>query len=221
MCPLPLILDSIQVRFGNNEVLRGVYVRLDTGKIYGLYGLNGSGKTTLMKIVMGHLTPDSGTVFIEGAAYDDPSPKRRFSRIGYLPQENFIPPDMRIRRLVGQFPQSAQSVLDGRPFADYARHKVGALSSGLRRYLEIRLVLSLQRPLFLLDEPFTGLEPILIERVIKYLRTARDAGRTILLTDHYHHYVAEAVDERFLLSEGRCRALSPTDDARSLMSRPG
>jgi lipopolysaccharide export system ATP-binding protein len=219
MGSLPLILDSIILRFGEKDLLHGVYIGLEKGRFYGLYGLNGSGKTSLMKIVMGLLTPASGTVFIGGIPYQAPLKRERFAKIGYLPQESFVPTDIGIRRLVGQFPDSLHSLLDGKPFVDYVQKKVSALSSGLRRYLEIRMILSLDRPIILLDEPFTGLEPMLIERVIQDLRAARDSGRTILLTDHYYQYVSEAVDERFLLSEGRCQPLNPADDARSMMLR--
>lgn len=220
MGSLPLILDSILLRFDEKELLRGVYMGLEERKVYGLYGLNGSGKTTLLKIVMGLLTPDSGTVFIGGIAYQLPLTRERFSKIGYLPQENFVPADIGIRRLVNQCPDSLQCLLDDKPFVDHVQKSVGALSTGLRRYLEIRLVLSLDRPIVLLDEPFTGLEPVLIEKVIQDLRTARDSDKTILLTDHYYQYVSEAVDERLLLSEGRCQVLSPADDARLMMLRP-
>jgi lipopolysaccharide export system ATP-binding protein len=168
---------------------------------------------------MGLLTPDSGTVFICGTPYQDSLKRERFSKIAYLPQDSFVPSDIGIRRLVGQFPNSLHNLLDGKPFVDHMKKKVGSLSSGLRRYLEIRLILSLDRPIVLLDEPFTGLEPILIERVIQDLRTARDSGRTILLTDHYYQYVSEAVDEGFLLSEGRCQPLISGDDARTKILR--
>jgi len=208
-----LILDSIILHFDQKEVLHGVYMALDRGLIYGLYGLNGSGKTCLMKVIMGLISPDSGTVFIHGVPQGGSSPRSRFSQVGYLPQDSFVPADIGIRRLVRQF-RGAEPLLDEALFAAHVRKPVGALSSGLRRYLEIRLILSLDRAILLLDEPFTGLEPILIERVIEDLRRARSSGRTILLTDHYHQYVSGAVDEKILLSNGCCRPLSGSDDVR-------
>ena len=214
----PLILDSIILRFDQREVLHGVYLALEPATVYGLYGLNGSGKTTLMKVVMGILTPDSGTVFIQGVPQAERTIRERFSKIGYLPQGGFVPNDIGVVRLVRQFP-GAGGFLDEFSTLGHARKKVGELSTGLRRYLEIRLILSLDRPIVLLDEPFTGLEPILIERVVQDIRSTRDAGRTILLTDHYHQYVEGAVDEKILLAGGRCRPLSSVDDARTEMSR--
>jgi len=214
----PLILDSIILHFGQREVLHGVYMALESTTVYGLYGLNGSGKTTLMKVVMGILAPDSGTVFIQGIPQAERTIRERFSKIGYLPQGTFMPNDIGVARLVRQFPL-ARGLFNEFSTLGHARKTVGELSTGLRRYLEIRLILSLDRPIVLLDEPFTGLEPILIERVVQDIRSTRNAGRTILLTDHYHQYVEGAVDERFHLAGGRCRPLSSVDDARTEMSR--
>jgi lipopolysaccharide export system ATP-binding protein len=214
----PLILDSIILHFDQREVLHGVYMALEPSTVYGLYGLNGSGKTTLMKVVMGILSPDSGAVFIQGVPQAERTIRERFSKIGYLPQGSFVPTDIGVARLVRQFP-GAGGFLDEFSKLGHARKSVGELSTGLRRYLEIRLILSLDRPIVLLDEPFTGLEPILIERVVQDIRSTRNAGRTILLTDHYHQYVEGAVDEKILLAGGRCRPLSSIDDTRTELSR--
>jgi|WetSurMetagenome_2_1015567.scaffolds.fasta_scaffold120389_3 ABC-type multidrug transport system ATPase subunit len=214
----PLILDSIILHFDQKEVLHGAYMALEPTTVYGLYGINGSGKTTLMKVVMGILTPDSGTVFIQGVPQAERTIRERFSKIGYLPQGSFVPNDIGVTRLVRQFPR-AGGFLDEFSTLGHARKTVGELSTGLRRYLEIRLILSLDRPIVLLDEPFTGLEPILIERVVQDIRSTRNTGCTILLTDHYHQYVEGAVDEKILLAGGRCRPLSSVDDARTELSR--
>jgi ABC-type multidrug transport system ATPase subunit len=213
MPPIALTIDSIVLSFQERAVLHGVYMKLEARKIYALHGLNGAGKSVLFKIIMGLLSPDSGTVFIGGIPYEQAKPKVRFSKIAYLPQDPFIPPDLRVSHLCRMVSGLAGVLQEAGLLADHGGKRVSELSYGWRRYLEIAFILALDRPIHILDEPFTGLEPLLIERVVRDLRRVRDVGKTILLTDHYHQYVADVADVRMLLSGGRCCPFPPSDSA--------
>ena len=207
MDSIKLVVDSIVFRYATKEILRGIYFDLHLGSICGLYGLNGSGKTTLIKIIAGLLKPASGSIFIAGKLFNSPQLKDRFSHISYLSQESFLPDDLCVKDLISQFPKDSEQLLSDEMISKYLNQKVYSLSTGERRYIEVRLILSLQRPFVLLDEPFTGLEPIKIEKVVQLLQKEKENGRAILLTDHYQQYVSSVIDRAYLLNEGYCKTV--------------
>jgi lipopolysaccharide export system ATP-binding protein len=213
-----LIIDSVFFRYKTNEILRGVYIKLKLGCVCGLYGLNGSGKTTLLKIVAGILKPASGTVFIGDKVLNCSRIHERYLQIAYLSQQGFLPDDLRVKDLIKQFPETSKQLLGDELISKLLEQKIYSLSSGERRYIEVNLILSLQRQFTLLDEPFTGLEPINIERIIKVIMETKKDGRAVLLTDHYQQYVKLAIDEAYLLNEGQCIATS-TINYRNLTTR--
>ncbi|MDP2208431.1 MAG: ATP-binding cassette domain-containing protein [Bacteroidota bacterium] len=202
-----LVVDSIVFRYATKEILRGIYFDLELGSICGLYGINGSGKTTLIKIIAGLLKPASGSIFIAGKVFNSPQLKDRFSQISFLSQESFLPDDLRVKDLIRHFPKDSEQLLADEMISKYLNQKIYSLSTGERRYIEVRLILSLQRPFVLLDEPFTGLEPIKIEKVVQLLQKEKENGRGILLTDHYRQYVSSVIDRAYLLNEGYCKTI--------------
>lgn len=204
MDSITLIADSISFNYSDKSILRGVYLELKRNCVCGLIGVNGSGKSTLFKILSGLLSPANGFVSISDKKYNAPRLKERFTQIAYLPQESFIPDDLSVIKIIQSFPNETSQLMDDQIIAKYLNQKIHSLSSGERRYLEIRLILSLNRQIVLLDEPFTGLEPIKIERVVQLIKCEKENGRAIMLTDHYHQYLSSVVDQCYSLNDGYC-----------------
>lgn len=199
----PLVLDSIFYSVPALKILSGAYLEIHPGKITALIGLNGSGKSTLLKIAAGQIKASSGITKMDGERFFSKSLKKRFQSIGYLPQQSMLPGDVKVTDLIDCFP-SENSVRHDSFFKKLMKQKVKTLSGGERRFLEISLLFSLNRHYFLLDEPFSGVEPKIADLIIDRIRDERDKGKGILLTDHMHRYVTEIADNGYLLHNRQC-----------------
>jgi len=201
-----LILDSIFFKVPSISILEGVYLETTPGEITALVGRNGTGKSTLLKIAGGQLRATSGITIIDGERITGVGIRQRYHKIGYLPQTSMLPKEMPLRQLLRAIP-SAQNELEPEFISKTERQKVRELSGGERRYLELSILLSLNRPYLLLDEPFTGVEPYIIEKLFAKIRRAAESGTGILLTDHQHRYVTEIANCAYLLHGKQCRKL--------------
>ena len=201
MCKL--ILDSMFFYYPDLMVLKGVYLEVEKGKITCLIGRNGSGKSTLFQIAAGQLQTNNGLTFINGDRFHKPSKKERFEHIAYLPQISFLPKSLKVRNLIDtdrfQHDEIIRRIFDNR---------IRKLSTGERRYVEILFVLSLNRDYVLLDEPFTGLSPIIIEKINQHIRNFKEQGTGILISDHYMRYVLDVGEVFYLLENGEVKTLS-------------
>lgn len=214
-----LILDGVFYRVSGVDILQGVYLKLEAGTICGLFGRNGSGKTTALKVAAGQIQPSGGITIIDGERVHKPSKWRRFAKLAYLPQESMLPPDIKVRsvlRGVGLAPDKVMDLL--KPLVD---QQVEELSGGERRLLEVEIVLSLGRKYVLLDEPFTGVEPLLIDKMSQRIRTAASEGAGILVSDHYHQYVAPLVDDAYLMWQKQCYRLEREESIEQQLKRIG
>ena len=204
-----MIFDSIYYRIDNNCILDGIYLKVEPGSICGVFGLNGSGKTTLIKIGAGIIQPVSGSVFINGKAFLYKSRYLRYKNISYLCQDSFLPKDISVKKLIEAFQIRKNTDYIYENFRnDLLDQKIRNLSGGEHRLLELILIISLDRKFILLDEPFTGIEPKIIEKIINLISIERDKGKGILLTDHYHHYTSTIVDTAYLLKDSKCFRIS-------------
>ncbi|MEX0662929.1 MAG: ATP-binding cassette domain-containing protein [Balneolaceae bacterium] len=201
-----LILDSIFFEVPDLKILSGAYLQLLPGEITAIIGRNGAGKSTLLKIAAGQQSAISGITIVDGIRIYKKSPKQRFKKIGYLPQESMLPPDITVHRLIKSFP-SASYLFDESFLKTHSSKKVGELSGGEKRLLEVLLLLSLDRKYILLDEPFTGVEPYIINQMVQILVEEAKKGKGILLTDHLHRYVSQVATKGYLLHNQQCYKL--------------
>lgn len=199
----PLILDSIYFKVPELSILEGAYLKAGPGKITALIGRNGSGKSTLMKIAAGQLQPSSGITIVDGVRIRAKSLRTRFRSIAYLPQNSMLPRDLSVRRIQKSISLSNDFLNDPiiRKITD---HKVIELSGGQRRYLEIAIIFSLNRKYLLLDEPFTGVEPRIIDLIIERIREETKKGIGILVTDHLYRYITNIADAAYLMHNKQC-----------------
>lgn len=211
-----MVLDSIFFSVPALKILSGAYLELHQGTITALIGLNGSGKSTLLKIAAGQVKADSGITLIKGERIHSKSLKERFRWIGYLPQESMLPGDMKVSRVLDRFPSTKAMISDSN-IGRSSSQKVKQLSGGERRLLEISILFSLDRDFFLLDEPFSGVEPKIVDLIIDSIRNERDKGKGILLTDHMHRHVTEIADNGYLLHNRQCYELG-NDVSKELKS---
>lgn len=207
-----LAIDSFFQAYGSKDVLKGVFLRMEQGRIAGLLGPNGSGKTTLFSCVQGTLARKSGSLFIDGVYI---APKDAWKHFAVLSQISFLPPhlglDKAARLFAGPGILKADSWYCRDSFiAPLRKGRVANLSGGERRYLETVLVCSLGRPFVILDEPFSEIEPLHIPRLFELFRSLLpEMG--FLLTDHQHQSVRDIADDLYVMANGQVQAC-PNDD---------
>ncbi|MBN4056409.1 ATP-binding cassette domain-containing protein [Rhodothermus sp. AH-315-K08] len=212
-----LVLDAIFYSIPQLTILQGAYVKVLAGQICGLIGRNGCGKTTLIKVAAGQLSANSGITIVNGDRMVGKRRGQRFEHIAYLPQDSMLPVDIQVGGLLKRCGQAHLTDLDF--FRPLLHAEVRELSGGERRYLEVMIVLGLNRPYILLDEPFTGIEPRITEMITGELKEASRKGAGILLSDHYLHYLLPIIDDAYLMQSKQCVHLQ--GDFRQELKRLG
>jgi ABC-type multidrug transport system ATPase subunit len=209
-----LEFDSIEFAFGQKSLLTSVYMVCETGKLTGLLGRNGCGKSTLMKIVFGAIPSAQKSVRINGQALGLNYLAK--NHISYLPQGSLIPDYLTLRGALGLFRIPEREVTELFPEVSEMMHlRPSLLSGGYRRIVEIMMILNSQAPFCLLDEPFTGLTPVYIEK-IKDLISAIKSRKGIIISDHMYRHVTDLADRLYLLTNGQTYQVS---DHKELVSR--
>lgn len=192
--------DSIELSFDGRKILSSIYLKCETGKITGLLGRNGQGKTCLMKIMYGSMPCEKSVRFDQVAfseAYQQPDLVR------YLPQFTFIPKSLSLKRIFQDF-ELAYSVF-GKMFPEFVSKyttTVGSLSGGERRLVELYVILKSRSQFAILDEPFTHLNPIQIDKVKDLLREEKKY-KGLLITDHLYQHIVDICDNLYVLSDGK------------------
>ena len=196
-----LEFDGIELAFGTHSVLSSIYMKCETGKIIGLMGRNGCGKSSLMKTVFGSWGNPNQSIRMNGFPLIGNYQHDKF--ISYLPQESFIPHRLTVAKALEYFEIDIE--LFSENFPDFKVHlytPVRDLSGGHLRLLESFLILKSPHPFCLLDEPFSGLMPLHIERVKELIVQAK-LTKGIILSDHLYRHTMEMADEIYLLSNGK------------------
>lgn len=197
-----LKLNAVNHRFGNKQILSDVNFTCNTGDILAIFGRNGSGKSTLLKILFGTLKPNNIELYINNRKIEKTSPKNKL--IAYLPQIPFLPKDLTARRIITMYfsDGETQDKIFSYPLINKIEtQRIGTLSLGEQKYLEILLIINLSHPFVLLDEPFTMLEPLHIES-IKNVLTNYKNDKGIIITDHYYRDVFEIASNKIIINDG-------------------
>jgi ABC-type lipopolysaccharide export system ATPase subunit len=205
--------DSIQLAFNGRSILSDIYLEASTGSVTGLLGRNGEGKSCLMKIIYGSL-PCEKSVRIDkqskNEAYRQPAILR------YLPQFNFIPKSLSLKRVFRDFSIDYGVFCDSFPeFASKYTQAAGRLSGGELRMVELYAVVKPAGQFALLDEPFTHLNPLQIEKVKKMLLEEKQ-HKGLLITDHMYRHVTGISDKLYVLSGGKTHLTKSIHDLERL-----
>ena len=210
-----LIAQGLVKRFRNRLVVDGVSLDIHRGEVVGLLGPNGAGKTTSFYMIVGLLRPEGGRIFLEGQEITDlPMYLRCRKGMGYLPQESSVFRKLTVEEnllaILETMDLSAQEraarlrvLLAELDLTPLARHKAYTLSGGERRRLEITRALVTNPRYLLLDEPFTGIDPIAIGDIQEIVGRLRAKGIGILITDHNVRETLAITDRAYILYDGR------------------
>lgn len=223
-----ILIDHLVKRYADRTVVDGVTAEVHSGEVVGLLGPNGAGKTTTFYMVVGLVKPDGGRVLLDEPSGEvdltnAPMYKRARTGIGYLAQENSIfrklsvgdnlrliweqhglsraEQDRRLPELLGEFGLTA-----------FEHARGDRLSGGERRRVEIARALATDPAFLLLDEPFTGIDPIAVADIQALIRQLRDRGIGILITDHQVRETLAIVDRAYILNRGRIEVSGTAQD---------
>lgn len=202
-----LEVDSVQKRYDIQSILTDVYLKCETNDIIGLLGRNGSGKSTLLKIIFGIETADFKFVRIDGVVKTRTSDL--FAEISYLSQDNFIPNHFTVAKAISLTLEKSKidAFYQDEAIQALRTKKISHLSGGELRYLEIKLVLGSASKFVLLDEPYNGLSPLMVEKV-NLLLQQHAAQKGIIITDHNYENVIAIATKLILMKEGKAHHLS-------------
>src|SRR5881409_474900 len=209
-----LATEHLVKEYRKRRVVNGVSIQVQPGEIVGLLGPNGAGKTTTFNMVVGVVRPDDGSVYFQGREVTSwPMHKRARLGMGYLTQEPSVFRKLTVEQNILAILETCRLnaaerklrlkyLLDELDLAPLARNKAYTLSGGEKRRLEITRALVTSPKLLLLDEPFSGIDPIAVYEVQKIVRRLRDRGLGVLITDHNVRETLKLVDRAYLIHKG-------------------
>lgn len=202
-------------QYGKRRVVKGVNVELRAGEIVGLLGPNGAGKTTSFYMIVGLVPATEGNVILDGADITDvPMYKRARMGIGYLPQEASIFRKLTVEQNILAVAENLPipkkkmkdyvlAMLDELNLTHLAKQPAFTLSGGERRRLEITRALTARPKFLLMDEPFSGVDPISVAEVQDIIRGLKSKNIGVLITDHNVRETLSIVDRAYLIHDGK------------------
>jgi ABC-2 type transport system ATP-binding protein len=222
-----LNVEAVNRSFGERQVLEDVSFTVDTGRLTGFVGANGAGKTTTMRIVLGVLAADSGTVTWQGTQMT----RAHRQRFGYMPEERGLYPKMTVGdqivylgRLHGlslaDSKRRTTALLERLELAERAGDPVEKLSLGNQQRAQIAAALVHDPELLVLDEPFSGLDPIAVETVLAVLRERARTGAAVLFSSHQLELVERLCDDLVIIADGTIRASGSRTTLREQYALP-
>jgi ABC-2 type transport system ATP-binding protein len=222
-----LELHSINRSFGDRRVLHDVSFTVAGGRMTGFVGGNGAGKTTTMRVILGVLAADSGTVTLDGS----PLTAEQRTRFGYMPEERGLYPKMKVSeqivylgRLHGMSqPQSEKStavLLDRLGLGERRDDTLESLSLGNQQRAQIAAALVHDPEVLVLDEPFSGLDPIAVEVVLGVLKDFAATGAPVIFSSHQLDIVERLCDDLVVIADGEIRASGSREGLRAEHTLP-
>lgn len=205
-------IRDVTKRFGQQTAVDGLSLQVTPGTIYGFLGPNGAGKTTTLRMITGILSPDSGKVTVLGGY----RPSEVRDRIAYLPEEKGLYKEMRVLDVVTYFGElkglthtearkRAEERLRQAGLGEWAGAKCNALSKGMGQKVQVIATLLHDPDLVVLDEPFSGLDPVNSEMVLDLIKGYKRNGRTVIFSTHVVEHAEQICDAIVIIDHGRCK----------------
>lgn len=216
--------SRLEKSFGRKQAVAGVDLMVPTGCIYGVLGPNGAGKTTMLRMLMGIVEPDAGERIVLGSNH----PRDVSDRIGYLPEERGLYPSMKAKEAIAfmgalrgldwaEGRRRGIELLEAAELGHAANEKIRSLSKGMAQLVQL-LGSMVHRPdLLVLDEPFSGLDPVNQEKLEQLILAERDRGATILFSTHVMGHAERLCEQLVVIAGGRRRFEGTVDQARALL----
>jgi lipopolysaccharide export system ATP-binding protein len=207
--------ENLVKDYGDRVVVNGVDIEVHSGEVVGLLGPNGAGKTTTFYMIIGLVESSSGKISINGIDVTGyPLYRRASLGMGYLPQEDSVFRKLSVRdNLLGVVEHiepnkgcrrmRVEAILEELHIAHVAKQKAYTLSGGEKRRLEIARTLLLDPKFLLMDEPFSGVDPISVSDLQKIIASLKNRGIGILISDHNVRETLSIVDRAYLIHDGR------------------
>ncbi len=222
-----LRLDGVDRSFGDRRVLQNVSFDVAAGRMTGFVGGNGAGKTTTMRIILGVLAPDAGQLSWQGV----PLTREVRARFGYMPEERGLYPKMSVREQVAYLGQlhgmtaaaarrSTDTLLERVGLAERGGDLLETLSLGNQQRAQIAAALVHDPEVLVLDEPFSGLDPLAVDTVMAVLRERAAAGVPVLFSSHQLDVVERLCDDLVIIAGGVIRAAGSRQQLRSTYTSP-
>jgi ABC-2 type transport system ATP-binding protein len=217
-----LVLSGVARSFGDVVAVRDVSFTVPAGATFGLLGPNGAGKTTTMRMILGILLPDRGRVTWDGAPVDL-AVRRRF---GYLPEERGLYGKLKVReqiayfgRLHGVMPPNdtkrADTWIERLGLGDYANRPCAELSKGNQQKVQVACAALHEPELLVLDEPFSGLDPVNAETLLTVLQSLQQGGTTLILSSHQMWQIEDLCEAFCVIAGGTVRASGTLEELRT------
>lgn len=207
---------NLTKRFGATAALQDVSLEITPGRIIGLLGPNGSGKTTLLKLANGLLTPDGGTLTIDGMAPGVETKKI----VSYLPEKSYLSGWMNVRQLLGYFSDFYADFQSQRALEMLARlgidpnQRIKTMSKGTQEKVQLILVMSRAAKLYLLDEPIGGVDPATRDYILNTIISNYDPAASVIISTHLIADVEQILDEVIFIHRGKVILQSSVDAIR-------
>jgi ABC-2 type transport system ATP-binding protein len=216
-----LVVDRIRRAFGPAIAVRNVSFSVERGSIFGLLGPNGAGKTTTMRMILGIFGPDAGTITWNG----EPITLATRRRFGYLPEERGLYGKMRVRDQIAYFArlhgcndtfarERTNRWMARLDIERYADRPCGELSKGNQQKVQLASAAVHEPELLVLDEPFSGLDPVNAETMLASIRELADAGTTLVLSSHQMFQIEHACKAFCIIGAGEVRAAGTLAELR-------
>ncbi len=216
--------EGLVKTYNKRRVVNQINITVNRGEIVGLLGKNGAGKTTTFYMIVGLVRPEEGAVFFRGAGITDlPIYKRARLGMGYLSQEPSVFRNLTVEQNIEAILENVvknprkrrrrlHNLLNELNILHLAKQKAYTLSGGEKRRLEITRAMVTSPSFIMLDEPFSGVDPIAVFDVQQILRELRDKGIGILFTDHSVRETLSIVDRAYIINEGVVECSGTSDE---------
>ncbi|RZK03483.1 MAG: ATP-binding cassette domain-containing protein [Flavobacterium sp.] len=202
--------DSVYLEYSNRTILSDVYVKAETGRVTGFLGRNGCGKSSLMKIIFGSVKGNFQSVR-HNKQYHEVLLKLP-GVIRYLPQKTFIPKQLQIEQICKLFQVPMTTLTQDFPvFEKYHHQKLDSLSGGEIRLLEAAIILRSVVKFVILDEPFSHIMPLHVEKLKEIINIEKQT-KGIIITDHMYKHIMDVSDDLYLVREGKTFKINTHDD---------
>lgn len=214
--------EALRKRFGERPAVDGVDLAVPQGSIFGFLGQNGAGKTTTLRTLLGILEPDGGRRRVLGSD----RPLKVAHRIGYLPEERGLYAAMTTREVIAfigalrdlplaEGRRRADALLEAHGLGPERRAAIRTLSKGMAQKVQLLATIVHKPDLIILDEPFSGLDPVNQASLEALIRAERDRGATILFSTHVMAHAERLCDRLTIIARGRTRFTGSVEEARS------